>query len=109
MRLVVLESPFSGDIEANIKYARACVRDCLMREESCIASHLLFTQDGILDDMAPEERKLGIAAGLAWLRVAEATVVYMDLGISGGMEQGIYAARAAGVTIEYRRLGGINE
>lgn len=56
MRLVIVESPFAGDVEENIKYARAAVRDCLMRGEAPIASHLLYTQEGILNDDIPEER-----------------------------------------------------
>lgn len=31
MKLIILETPYAGDIEANIAYARACLRDCLMR------------------------------------------------------------------------------
>ena len=49
-----------------------------------IASHLLYTQPGILKDGVPDERQLGIEAGLAWRFVAEATVVYQDLGIRPG-------------------------
>lgn len=33
---VVLESPFSGDVEENIKYAKECIRDCLKRGEAPI-------------------------------------------------------------------------
>jgi hypothetical protein len=66
VRRVIVESPFAGDIEANVIYARAAVRDCVLRGEAPIASHLLFTQPGILDDNVPEERALGIEAGLAW-------------------------------------------
>lgn len=47
---VILESPYAGEIDRNIRYARACVRDSLLRGESPIASHLLYTQSGILDD-----------------------------------------------------------
>jgi hypothetical protein len=104
MRLVILESPFAGDVEANIEYARACLRDSLARGEAPIASHLLYTQPGVLDDDIPEERSWGIDAGLAWRRVAEGSVVYTDLGISKGMEYGIAAARDAGLPIEYRTL-----
>lgn len=104
MRLVIVESPYAGDVETNIWYARAAVRDCVLRGESPIASHLLFTQIGILDDGDPDQRSMGITAGLAWLRVADATVVYTDRGISSGMEQGIAAAMAAGVQVEYRVL-----
>ena len=31
MRLVVVESPFAGDVEKNIEYARMCLRDCFLR------------------------------------------------------------------------------
>ncbi len=104
MELVILESPFAGDVEENIKYARACVRDSLSRGEAPIASHLLYTQDGILDDHKPEERQWGIDAGLAWKTVAGKSVIYTDLGISRGMEYGIKAAIKAGLIIEYRNI-----
>lgn len=105
MRLVILESPYAGDVERNVRYARACVRECLARGESPQVSHLLFTQDGILRDEIPEERQLGIDAGLAWKRVADASVVYTDLGISRGMEYGIAEAEKAGLPVEYRSIG----
>lgn len=105
MRLVIIESPYAGDVAANESYARRCVRDSLGRGEAPIASHLLYTQPGILDDLIPQERQWGIDAGLAWRRVAEASVVYTDRGISKGMEYGIAAAEAAGVPVEYRSLG----
>jgi hypothetical protein len=104
MRLVIVESPFAGDVEANIEYARRCVRDSLCRGEAPIASHLLYTQPGILDDNIPVERKAGIAAGLAWRTVAQASVVYTDRGISSGMKYGIAAATAAGLPVEYRTI-----
>jgi hypothetical protein len=104
MRLVILESPFAGDVARNIAYARRCVRDSLQRGEAPIASHLLYTQEGILDDNNPVERALGIDAGLAWRTVAEASVVYTDHGISSGMRYGIAAATAAGRPVEYRSL-----
>lgn len=108
MRLVILESPFSGkddeEIRENIRYARRCIRDCLVRGDAPIASHLLFTQPGILRDEIRKERNLGISAGLAWYRVARASVVYTDRGISEGMRIGIREARRHGVPVEYREL-----
>ena len=47
--LVVIETPYSRDVEANTEYARACLLDSLRRGEAPIASHLLHTQ--VLDDM----------------------------------------------------------
>lgn len=104
MRLVILESPYKGDEEANTEYARKCVRDSLSRDEAPIASHLLYTQPGILNDEIPVERQWGIDAGLAWLRVADAAVVYKDKGITEGMEKGIAAAKEANIPVEYRKI-----
>jgi hypothetical protein len=106
MRCVILESPFSGpniwQRWLNKRYARKCLKDSLSRGEAPIASHLLYTQ--VLDDRIIEERKQGIEAGLAWLNVADATVVYTDRGISNGMRHGIATATRAEVPIEYRSI-----
>ena len=102
--LVIVESPFAGDVEGNQIYARQCMRDCFLRGEFPYASHLLYTQEGILDDTKPEERKLGIEAGLTWGQHATKTVVYVDLGISDGMDEGIVRAKREGRTVEIRAL-----
>ena len=104
MRLVIIESPFAGDVEVNVEYARLAVRDSLSRGEAPIASHLLYTQEGILDDDIPSERQWGIDAGLSWRAVADASIVYTDRGITGGMKYGIAAAKGAGLTVEYRSI-----
>ena len=101
---VILESPYAGDVIQNTQYARMCVRNSLLRGEAPIASHLLYTQDGILNDDIPEERQHGIDAGLAWRDVADKTVVYADLGISKGMQYGIDRAKEQGIEVEYRLL-----
>jgi hypothetical protein len=48
----------------------------------------------MLRDNVAGEREQGIAAGLAWGPVAEATVVYIDKGISPGMACGIAMRKA---------------
>ncbi len=108
MRLVIIESPFSAptpaDTARNIRYARAAMLDCLNRGEAPYASHLLYTQPGVLDDTRSDQRVLGIGAGLAWGLKADATIVYIDLGFSAGMAQGVKAAQEASRPIEFRRL-----
>lgn len=104
MRIVVVESPYAGDVERNTAYARQCMLDSLSRGEAPMVSHLLYTQ--VLDDLDPVQRQQGIDAGLAWRKVADASVVYVDHGISKGMEYGIAAARDAGLPIVTRRLFG---
>jgi len=108
MRLVVIESPYAASGNANVEehltYARVCMADCLMRGEAPFASHLLYTQEDILDDDDPDERRLGIEAGLAWGERADAVVVYIDLGISTGMRYGIERATKRGTPVEYRSI-----
>lgn len=104
MRRVIVESPYAGDIEKNVAYARAAIRDCLARGEAPIASHLLYTQPGVLRDELTDERQWGIDAGLAWGAVAEATVVYSDLGMSRGMKYGIEHAERSGRPVEVRSI-----
>lgn len=103
---VIIESPFAGDIQLNLRYLRACMHDCLLRGEAPFASHGLYTQEGVLDDGKPVERQLGIDAGFAWRAAAGMTVVYTDLGISSGMGYGIEHARGLDHPIEYRTLPG---
>lgn len=107
MRLVIIESPFAGDIERNVQYARAAMWDSLSRGEAPFASHLLYTQPGILEDAVPSQREWGIQASLAWAEQAHATVVYVDLGISKGMQFGIDDAKIMGRPVEYRSIRGM--
>lgn len=108
MKRVILESPYGAAypaaVDANLEYARRCVRDSLLRDEAPIASHMLHTLPGILRDDVPEERALGIAAGLAWLSACEAMVVYKDRGISPGMEAAIALALQCGIPVERRTI-----
>lgn len=111
MKLVIIESPFSGDtdeeINRNLAYARAAMADALSRNEAPFASHLLYTQ--VLDDAEPAQRKLGMDAGFHWANYASAICVYEDLGISKGMMKGIGLARSRGRTVEYRKIEGWEE
>jgi hypothetical protein len=108
-RCVVLESPYGNEdplvVAENIRYLKACLADCLARGESPYASHGLLTRSGVLNDRAPEQRALGLAAAQAWIRRAEGMVVYTDRGISGGMQAAVGVATDEMVPIEYRKLG----
>lgn len=96
MRRVIIESPYGGtpkEVANNVKYARAAMRDCLLRGESPYASHMLYTQPGVLNDDLADERKLGMEAGFEWREMAEATIVYIDFGMSSGMKEGVKRAQ----------------
>ena len=105
---VVVESPLGAptreQIEDNKKFAVECCKDCLRRGEAPYASHLFYDRPGLLDDQIPAERELGITAGLLWGDAAEATVVYVDRGISSGMKRGIDRAWEQRRTVEFRKL-----
>ncbi len=113
-KLVVVESPYSSTspsiIEANVEYARRAMADCLARDEFPIASHLLYTQPGILDDTIPEERKKGMTAGLVWgAKAGQLIVFYCDRGISSGMEAAAEYYHVVGIPMECRWLDGAPE
>lgn len=116
MKLVLVESPFMArhpdlgearlGLLRNLTYARLAVRDCALLGQAAYASHLFFPQPLILDDDVPEERQLGIDAGLAWAAKADLTALYLDLGVSSGMRYGLVNAERAGRPVEERRIPG---
>lgn len=119
MKRVYICSPFSGDVNQNVLYARAAMRHCLMKGEAPYAPHLLYTQPQVLNDSMDEERKIGVKAGHAYLQRSvrtkaaggedidpgcELVVVYYDRGISKGMMEDMAVAAEAGVPLEFRSL-----
>lgn len=101
MRRVIIESPYAGDREANFAYLQRAIRDSLSRGEAPFASHQMYTD--ALDDNNPDERKLGMLAGIRWMWCADAVVVYGDRGISPGMQFAIDQATGH-MPVEYRKL-----
>lgn len=101
----LVESPFAGDVARNVRYARLAYHDCLVhRHEAPFASHLNYTQEGVLDDNVPEERMMGINAGLAIGALMERSAFYLDCGFSKGMRYGLDNALKAGRPIYFRRF-----
>jgi len=92
MKLVIVESPYAGDVEKNVEFAQRCLHDCLKRNEAPFASHLLYTQPNVLHDNILVERTAGIQAGLEWRCVADYSVFYTDLGWSDGMLAALHSA-----------------
>jgi hypothetical protein len=101
--IVIIESPFAGTREANIRYARRAMLDSLRRGEAPFASHLLYPQ--VLEDSLPDERELGMLAGFKFYSVASLCAVYNDMGVSPGMLRGIDMAVKANIPLEYRSIG----
>lgn len=100
--LVIVESPFAGDLVTNDLYRKRACLDCLMREEVPFASHGFFTY--FLDDKNLDHREKGITAGYAFWRGAAKIVFYVDLGWSSGMKRAKERAFQLGYSYEERTL-----
>jgi hypothetical protein len=103
-RLVAIESPYGGDVQENLRYLRACMRDCLSRRETPLAAHGLLTQPGVVDEGDAEGQQMATEAGVAWTQYAQATVVYTDRGVNRLMKEAIARAEHEGREVEYRTL-----
>lgn len=118
LKRVLVESPFAPQdyegrrlsIGFHLAYARLCVRNSVLRGEAPYPSHLLLTQPGILRDEVPEERAIGIACGDVFLPVCNTVAVYIDFGISSGMQHRISKVQSqrdlflTGPELSYRNL-----
>lgn len=101
--LVMVESPYAGDVETNLRYLHACMRDCIRRGEVPVASHKLYP--GPLNDDDPEERRLGLVLGKHLMSHCDLVAIYEDLGVSQGMHLGIRNANELNLPMPRRRLG----
>ena len=105
MLKVIIESPFAGDVETNVRYAFRAMRHSIGLGEAPMASHLLYPQ--VLNDSEPSDRSRGIQAGYEWMQVADKVAFYVDLGWSPGMIAALKVARKIfPKPIELRRIGG---
>lgn len=105
MKFVIVESPYAGDVRRNILYARALYRYCLKQGWAPYASHLNYTQPGVLNDDVPEERDLGIEAGQCVADRGDLRLFGMDYGMTTGMSYGHKRATAIGQEILEVELG----
>jgi hypothetical protein len=102
MKFVVLESPYAGNIQENLAYARRALRDCIARGEAPFAPHLLYTQ--VLNDAEWDQRERGIMMNLSLIEKCDCVAVYQDRGISPGMELAIKHALKNGKMVVYREI-----
>lgn len=101
--VVFICSPFAGDIEANVAYAREAMLDSLARGEAPYAPHLLYPQ--VLDDNDTVGRRAGMNAGKTILARCDVLAVYLDRGESSGMRSEISFAVERGIAIDRRWIG----
>lgn len=98
MKLVYICSPYAGDVENNVRFAKAACRYAMKQGCAPIAVHLLYPQ--ILNDAVPSERKAGIRMGLRVLASCEELWACGDT-ISHGMSCEIAKAGRLGIPVRY--------
>ena len=99
---VIIESPYRGDTQTHLLYARDIIRDCISKGEAALCVHSYLNI--VFDENNPNERAAAVKIKEAWGLFAKKTVVYTDFGISEGMLEGITDAAARGREIEFRKL-----
>jgi len=103
-KLIAIESPFAGNVDTHVLYAFACARFVMREGHYPYASHIFFTQ--FLDDTDPDQRRLGMKAGLAWAKRADERWVFTDLcQPTAGMKSGITSAKKAGQAVIEIQIG----
>lgn len=85
-KLIYIASPYAGDIEKNVAFARRACRYAIHQGYIPIAVHLLYPQ--MLDDSDPAERERGLRLGQQLLRRCDELWVCGDR-ISSGMAREI--------------------
>ena len=106
MKLVYICSPYAGDIESNVEFAKAACHYAMRQGCAPVAVHLLYPQ--FLDDAVSSEREAGIRMGLQVLAACEELWV-CGAHISSGMRQEIAEAKRLGIPIRYVTAAQIKE
>lgn len=96
--LVYICSPYSGNIEENVKKARVFCRFALEMNFIPLAPHLLFPQ--FMDDENPQERELAMFMNVILLGKCNELWVFGNT-ISNGMAQEIEKAKKRKQLIRY--------
>jgi hypothetical protein len=94
VKRVYICSRYAGDVQEHVDTAQHLCLLALEDGYAPFAPHLLYPQ--VLDDDKPEERELGMSAGLAFMAVCDEVWVYGADGISAGMRREIDEARRLG-------------
>lgn len=81
-KLVYIASPLSGDVEANLGFARQACLNAMAQGATPFAPHLLYPQ--MLDDSNPAQRELGMRMGNQMLGLCDELWLCGDV-ISPGM------------------------
>lgn len=95
-KLIYIASPYAGDVEANVAFAKLACRYAISQGHTPIAVHLLYPQ--MLDDGDPAERELGLRLGHRILEICDELWACGGR-ISSGMAREIAEAQSLGIPV----------
>lgn len=95
-RLVYIASPYAGDVEGNVAFAKAACRYAAAQGFTPVAVHLMYPQ--FLDDRVPKEREAGLKMGRRVLAACEEIWLCGER-MSAGMKAEEAEARKLGIPI----------
>jgi hypothetical protein len=96
MKMIYVASPYAGDVEKNIEFAKQACHYVITTGNAFFCPHLLYPQ--VLDDNNLEERKIGMKMGKQLLIKCDELWAFGDR-ISHGMFEEIEFARQNGIPI----------
>lgn len=96
--LIYICSPYSGNVDRNVKRARVFCRFALEKNCIPIALHLLFPQ--FMNDDIPQERELAMLMNIVLLGKCNELWVFGER-VSKGMKVEIQRAKQKRITIRY--------
>lgn len=97
-KLIYIASPYAGDVEANVAFAKLACRFAISQGHTPIAVHLLYPQ--MLEDGDPAERALGLRLGHRVLGACDELWACGDR-VSSGMKREIEEAKSLGVPVRW--------
>lgn len=99
MKLIYVASPYAGDVERNVEYAKQACRTVVESGHAFFAPHLMYP--AVLNDMVPAERQAGIEMGLTLLHRCDELWCFGPV-VSSGMQAEI--SEAERLRIPVRRM-----
>ena len=96
MNLIYVASPYRGDVETNLAFAKECCNFVLEQGCNFFCPHLMYTQ--VLNDDIAEERELGLKLGQDMLLKCDELWCFGEV-ITEGMKAEIEYAKGNGIAI----------
>ena len=95
-KIIYIASPYAGDVDINVEFARCACRYCVEQGDTPLAVHLIYPQ--LYNDRDPEQRQTGMRLGRHVLTKCDEMWVCGDT-ISPGMAAEIAEAGKLGIPV----------